>query len=151
MESKTLQLFSREEIGKGAAKKIRKEGKIPAVIYGHNAPLSVAIDAREFGKKFHTVSENTIITLQGEKDSYDVLVKDYQDDIITDFSEFKLCIGNNDALFCCQFGTFFINSQTQGLCLLSQFGTDQIGCFFKIDVDIVSHIRFGGRGEDRFR
>ena len=82
-DSKTLTCAPRTDFGKGGAKRIRKEGKIPAVIYGHNAPVSISIDAREFSKKFHTVSENTIITLQSGKDSYDVLVKEYQDDILT--------------------------------------------------------------------
>ncbi|MBN2508729.1 MAG: 50S ribosomal protein L25 [Spirochaetales bacterium] len=84
MDSKTLTCAPRTDFGKGGAKRVRKEGKIPAVIYGHNEPVSISIDAREFSKKFHTVSENTIITLKDKDKSYDVLVKEYQDDILTE-------------------------------------------------------------------
>lgn len=55
----------REETGKGAMRKLRATGRIPAVVYGHNEetrPLS--IDAHELEVLFSRISiENTIITL----------------------------------------------------------------------------------------
>jgi len=83
MEQKTLAGHGRTSTRKSENKRLRGEGFIPAVIYGHNEPVSISVEAREFDKKFHTVSENTIITITVDKDkSYDVLVKDYQENII---------------------------------------------------------------------
>ena len=69
---------------KGPAKQLRKEGKIPAVVYGHAAPLHISVDAREFSKKFRVVTENTIIILDMGGKQTEVLVKDLQEDIITE-------------------------------------------------------------------
>ena len=83
MDEKTISAELRTELKKSGAKKIRNAGRIPAVIYGHNEPVVISLDAKEFTKKFEKLSESVIITLQVGKDSYDVLVKDYQDDILT--------------------------------------------------------------------
>jgi large subunit ribosomal protein L25 len=83
MEQKTLAGKGRTSTRKSENRRLRNEGMIPAVIYGHSEPVSISVEAREFDRKFHTVSENTIITISVDNDkSYDVLVKDYQEDII---------------------------------------------------------------------
>lgn len=82
MEHKTLSVELRDQFGKGPSRRLRSKGKIPAVIYGVKENVSITVDAREFGQKFKTISENTIITLDFGKDQTDVLIKDYQDDII---------------------------------------------------------------------
>jgi len=81
MEQKTLTYEIREELTKGAARRLRSAGKIPAVVYGAKEPVAIAIDAREFGQKFANISESTLITLKG-KDEKIVLVKDYQENVI---------------------------------------------------------------------
>jgi large subunit ribosomal protein L25 len=83
MEQKTLDAMSRDQLKKGAAKRLRREGKIPAVVYGHSGTAAITIDAREFSQKFKRISENTIIDLHVGEDNYDVLVKDYQEDILS--------------------------------------------------------------------
>lgn len=83
MDYKTINAEKRTELRKSAAKRMRKEGRIPAVIYGHNEPISISVDEKEFTKKFDKISESTIITLAVGKESYSVLIKDFQDDIIT--------------------------------------------------------------------
>lgn len=83
MEQQTLNVYIRETLKKGSAGRLRREGKIPAIVYGRGEPTPIAVDAREFGNKFHTVSESTIITLQADGKSFDVLVKDYQSDIMS--------------------------------------------------------------------
>jgi large subunit ribosomal protein L25 len=83
MEQQTLNVYIRETLKKGSAGKLRREGKIPAIVYGRGEPTPIAVDAREFGNKFHTVSESTLITLQADGKSFDVLVKDYQSDILS--------------------------------------------------------------------
>ena len=83
MEQKTLVGHGRAGRRKSENRALRKEGMIPAVIYGHRAPVSISVEAREFDSKFHTVSENTIISITvDKKETYDVLVKDYQENII---------------------------------------------------------------------
>ena len=82
MEQKNLSAEKRLELKKGASRRLRRAGKIPAVVYGHSGTASVVIDAKEFGRKFKTISENTIINLQLGTDAYDVLVKDFQEDIL---------------------------------------------------------------------
>jgi large subunit ribosomal protein L25 len=51
-------------------------------MYGHSGTAPIIIDAQEFSHKFKRVSENTIINLQVGDKSYDVLVKDFQEDIL---------------------------------------------------------------------
>ncbi len=82
MEQKTLAGFERNMLKKGPAGRLRKEGKIPAVIYGHNEPVHISVDAKEFDKKFHTLSENTLITIKVEDKEYEVLVKEFQENVM---------------------------------------------------------------------
>jgi large subunit ribosomal protein L25 len=72
----------RTETRKGAARRLRRQGRIPAVMYGHRDPVLLSIDAREFSRKFQRISESTIIHLSAGEDTYDVLVKDFQVDNI---------------------------------------------------------------------
>lgn len=96
MEQKTLETAIRNERKSSSARRLRKAGKIPGIIYGHQAPVAVTIDEVEFGRKFKHRSESTIITLKVGTESYDVLIKDYQEDILTgkmlhiDFYEIEL-------------------------------------------------------------
>lgn len=51
MHQVTLAAESRTNVGKGAARSLRREGKIPAVIYGHGRdPLALAIDHKSVGR-----------------------------------------------------------------------------------------------------
>ena len=46
-----LSATSRTEKGKGAAKRLRREGKLPAVVYGHKtAPIALTIDSKQLLK-----------------------------------------------------------------------------------------------------
>jgi len=55
---------TRTEFGKGAARRTRRAGKIPAVLYGHGtAPRHLALPAREFGHAIKA-GANTLLTLQ---------------------------------------------------------------------------------------
>jgi large subunit ribosomal protein L25 len=83
MEQKILNGAARTEIGKGAARALRRGGRIPAIVYGHSEPVSISVEAREFHKEFHTVSESQLINLKLEKDERTVLIKDYSEDITT--------------------------------------------------------------------
>ena len=84
MEQTLLGAEERTAFKKGASRRLRREGKIPAIIYGRSANAPIFVDAHEFRTKFKTVSENTIINLSVGDKAYDVLVKDFQEDILTD-------------------------------------------------------------------
>ena len=82
MEQNTLVGYERNSFKKGPAGRLRKEGKIPAVIYGHNKPVHISVSATEFDSKFHIISENTLISITVDGKEYEVLVKDSQENMI---------------------------------------------------------------------
>ncbi len=50
-----LQAVKRAEAGKGSARKARREGKVPGIVYGRGMdPVSVTVDRREFVTALHT-------------------------------------------------------------------------------------------------
>jgi large subunit ribosomal protein L25 len=83
MEQVTLAYQDRTQLKKAASRRLRASGQIPAVVYGQNGAVSISVDAHQFSLKFAAVGENTVIKLQNGKTEYEVLVKDYQDDILT--------------------------------------------------------------------
>jgi large subunit ribosomal protein L25 len=72
----------RTETGKGAARKIRATGQIPAVIYGKDQePIALTVDAKEALQLFHSISvENTIVNVQVDEDDevLETLVREIQ-------------------------------------------------------------------------
>ncbi|HEU0086491.1 MAG TPA: 50S ribosomal protein L25/general stress protein Ctc [Pseudonocardiaceae bacterium] len=55
----------RTEFGKGAARRTRRAGKIPAVLYGHgNDPQHVALPAREFARVVREQGNNAVLSLE---------------------------------------------------------------------------------------
>ncbi len=82
MEQKTLSAEGRVKLGKGESGRLRRGGRIPAVVYGHQEPLAVSVDAHEFDTKFHHISESTIIHLQLAGQEREVLIRDFQEDAV---------------------------------------------------------------------
>jgi large subunit ribosomal protein L25 len=59
-----LSAEARTEFGKGGARRTRRAGKIPAVIYGHGAdPRHVSLPAREFANAVRHGGANVLLTL----------------------------------------------------------------------------------------
>jgi large subunit ribosomal protein L25 len=87
MPAKELKLAieQRNKLGTTGASALRREGKIPAVVYGHGAaPEHVAIDARAFDDILHNGGRNTIITLaDGHRKGETALVRDVQIDPVS--------------------------------------------------------------------
>jgi large subunit ribosomal protein L25 len=76
MESIVLNANRRDVIGK-QVKALRREGKLPAVIYGHGIkPTAITLDAREANKVLSGVGASTLITIDLDGDPYSVLVRD---------------------------------------------------------------------------
>jgi large subunit ribosomal protein L25 len=58
---------TRTEFGKGGARRTRRAGKVPAVIYGHgDEPRHVALPAREFANAIRHGGSNVLLTLDIE-------------------------------------------------------------------------------------
>jgi large subunit ribosomal protein L25 len=57
-----LQVATRATVGKGAARSLRREGKVPGVIYGHGrAPEAVAVETSALAKMLLGISATTTI------------------------------------------------------------------------------------------
>jgi len=82
MHEVTLIAHRREEQGKQKAKALRKNGKIPAVVYGHGKPaIPLMFDAKDLLPLFkYASSENVIINLQlaDEKRELKAIIKEAQ-------------------------------------------------------------------------
>ena len=83
MEQKTLSFVTRTEKRKGPVGRLRRAGKIPSIIYGSQEPKAISVDDHEFHTTFKQISESTIITLESEESSHEVLVKDFQNDALS--------------------------------------------------------------------
>ena len=85
-ESYELKAEAREGVGKGSARLVRRNGKIPAVIYGDKQPpLPIAVDYKELYYKIHGGGfMTTIATIDVDGKKVQVLPKDYQLDPVRD-------------------------------------------------------------------
>lgn len=83
-----LKAEARERVGKGSARELRRNGKIPAVIYGDGQPpLSIALPYKEVTMKIHDGGfMTTIATIDVDGKKVRVLPKDYQLDPVRDFT-----------------------------------------------------------------
>lgn len=81
MEAK-LNLLTRGDSGKGAARKLRRAGRVPGVIYGGgDEPVMVSMEARETLQLFQSIPvDNTILnlSLDGEAGPEQALVREVQ-------------------------------------------------------------------------
>jgi large subunit ribosomal protein L25 len=76
----------RENFGKGFARRLRAEGKIPAVIYGHGTdPVHVALPAHTIGLMLRKA--NAILELDLNGTTHLTLVKDVQKDPVRQIIE----------------------------------------------------------------
>jgi large subunit ribosomal protein L25 len=81
-----LKADAREKVGKGSARAVRREGKIPAVIYGDKQPpLAIAVSHKEIYYKIHGGGFlTTVATIDVGGQKIKVLPKDYQLDPVKD-------------------------------------------------------------------
>ncbi|KGE01088.1 MULTISPECIES: 50S ribosomal protein L25/general stress protein Ctc [Rhizobium/Agrobacterium group] len=83
-----LKAEARERVGKGSSRELRRNGFIPAVIYGDKqAPLAIALSTNEVTKRIHAGGfMTTIATIDVNGQKIQVLPKDYQLDPVRDFT-----------------------------------------------------------------
>ncbi len=87
-ESYELKAEARERVGKGSSRELRRNGLIPAVIYGDKqAPISIALSTNEVTKRIHAGGfMTTVATIDVDGKKIKVLPKDYQLDPVRDFT-----------------------------------------------------------------
>lgn len=101
MERVELNVQTREGTGKSTAKKLRKKGEIPAVVYTKGKPsLHIITNNRQFVKLLHQKGVNVIIDLKVKTETNPqertVLIKEIQNDPLKgdilhiDFQQIKL-------------------------------------------------------------
>lgn len=80
MAHSTLNASVRAETGKGAARKLRQAGSIPAVIYGHNRePQSLTTNARETERLIKSIAVSaTVIELNIDGKTSRTLIREIQ-------------------------------------------------------------------------
>jgi len=83
-----LKAEARERVGKGSAREIRRNGKVPAIIYGDKQPpLAITLPYKELHQKIHAGGfMTTIATIEVNGQKIQVLPKDYQLDPVRDFT-----------------------------------------------------------------
>jgi large subunit ribosomal protein L25 len=83
-----LKAEARERVGKGSSRELRRNGLIPAVIYGDKqAPISIALSTNEVTKRIHAGGfMTTVATIDVDGQKIQVLPKDYQLDPVRDFT-----------------------------------------------------------------
>jgi len=87
MKEITLEVASRNSVGKGVARKLRAAKKIPAVVYGgKNNPVSLELDHDHFHQKYHSLhGENALVNLNvdGKGSENKAMIRDMQRDPVT--------------------------------------------------------------------
>jgi large subunit ribosomal protein L25 len=75
-----LDAQARDRVGKGAARELRRNNMVPAVIYGDKkSPLAIALPSKEITLKIHAGGfMTTILSINVDGTEHSVLPKDYQ-------------------------------------------------------------------------
>jgi len=88
MAEVTLEVARREGSGKGVARKLRQNGKIPAVVYGgHRESVAIEVDRKAVSeliqKSQHGVRSIFLLKMSGTDQQRHAMIKDIQMDPIT--------------------------------------------------------------------
>jgi len=82
----TLKAESRKEAGKKIAKRLRKQGRIPAIIYGeHKESIPISLPLVDVKGILKTdKKENTVLKIQRDDIEVDAMLKEFQYDYLSD-------------------------------------------------------------------
>ena len=80
MSEYKLAAENRSDAGKGAARRLRASGRVPAVLYGHGTtPQHLSVDARQFSQALRTdAGANVLISLGVGRNQHLALAKEIQ-------------------------------------------------------------------------
>lgn len=97
-----LKASVRDRVGKGAARELRRNGLVPAVIYGDKKPpLPIAVSYKDTFRKIHEGGFlSTVIEIEVDGEKHRVIPKSYQLEPVRDFLEHVdfLRVGKNSIL-----------------------------------------------------
>ncbi len=80
-KTKLLKAEIRERTGTKAGQKVRREGRIPAIVYGHKkTPVAISLDAHNFVEELH--HGHRLMDVQIDKKKEKIIVKDLQYDYL---------------------------------------------------------------------
>lgn len=84
MERMELQGNLRTETGKGGARQLRREGRVPAIVYGSKGNTMLSLNTREMSRVLSKMKSNTILNLKvGDKKEKMVVVKELQKNVVS--------------------------------------------------------------------
>src|SRR5665809_395 len=86
-EAMELKAWARQHRGKGGARSVRREGRIPGILYGDKQePQSIAVDYRAITQQLHTGHfRSTVFVLDVDGTKIRVIPRDVQLDPVRDF------------------------------------------------------------------
>lgn len=97
MAGATLKADRRSDVGKEISKRLRRSGKVPAVMYRRDQSQPCAIELKDFATLVHSEGRNAIVSLQFEGDGeHTTIIKEIQhhplkgDILHIDFHEISL-------------------------------------------------------------
>ena len=82
----TLNVSPREGTGRSASRRLRKQDRVPAILYGkHTAPITLSLDGPEFARLVKAIGDNAaLIELKGTGDHPLSILQEVQRDAMTD-------------------------------------------------------------------
>lgn len=83
-EITTLAAQARNEFGKGASRRLRAAGRVPAVIYAsHQEPVHVSLDRLELTAAVRKHGSNALLSVDAEGEDHLVLIKAIDQNVLT--------------------------------------------------------------------
>ncbi|MDR1257080.1 MAG: 50S ribosomal protein L25 [Spirochaetaceae bacterium] len=73
---------TRTALGSAHSRRLRRQGRVPGVIYGKGETVHIDLDGRELFAGLRNISESTIVKVDVEGAEHDAFVKDTQRNII---------------------------------------------------------------------
>lgn len=70
------------DFGSAGSRRLIRQGLIPAVIYGKNAPVHIVLNAKEFTMKMRHFTETALLEIKVGRKKYECLMKDYQENLM---------------------------------------------------------------------
>lgn len=113
-----LKAEARERVGKGSSRELRRNGLIPAVIYGDKQPpVAIALSTNEVTKRIHAGGfMTTIAEIEVDGQTIRALPKDYQLDPVRDFTmHVDFLRVSADSLVAVQVPVHFINEEKSAI------------------------------------
>jgi len=87
MDMRELTIRKRDDIGKGPAKRLRRAGQVPAILYGGASPVKVSVAPKDILRLIHGHPGSTQlfrVTFEGATDGTMAIIRDMQFDPVSE-------------------------------------------------------------------